>query len=59
MLNEQYNTLIALVIFKISASFVIGKVFGLYKINIPEENIIVKTVKCIWVSDSNAMELLN
>ena len=34
----------------LSGIFVMGKVLRLYKDQMPEENILLKTVKCIWVS---------
>ena len=32
-----------------------GKVFGLYHSRMPDENILVKTTKCIWVSSKSAV----
>ena len=39
-----------IILFYISVVFLCGRIFGLYKLTMPENNVIVEAVKCIWVS---------
>ena len=38
--------------FHISVVFLCGRIFGLYKLIMPENNVIVETAKCVWVSNT-------
>lgn len=38
--------------------FASGRIFNLYKTTMPEENIIVKTAKCIWVRNKPFIQFL-
>ena len=46
-----------LISFHISAFFLCGRIFNLYKITMPEKNILVETAKCIWVSNNKINDL--
>ena len=37
----------------ISVFFASGRIFNMYKMTMPKENIIVKTTKCIWVRNKS------